>query len=75
MKALSVTVVPQAKRESVEEIGPVAYKVHVTQPAFKGKANKAMLKVLAKHLLVPVSHLLISRGDRANEKTVILLEE
>ena len=72
---LSVTVIPQSTRNSVEQTGPTAYKVHVTQTAFKGKANREMLKALAHHLKVPASKLVVSRGDRTNEKTVILLEE
>ncbi len=75
MQILKVVVIPLSSRNDVETTGPDAYKVHVTQSAIKGKANKEMLKHLAKHLGVPVSRLLISRGDRSNEKTVILLEE
>jgi hypothetical protein len=75
MQVLSVTVIPQASRNSVQAMGSDAYKVHVTASAFKGKANKEMLKHLARHLGVPASRLLISRGDRTNDKTVILLQE
>lgn len=75
MQILTVTVLPQSSRNTVLQTGPTAYKVHVTQPAFKGKANKSMLKELANHLKVPTSKLVISQGDRSNEKTVILLEE
>lgn len=72
MQILSVKVIPQSARDRVEQIGPTAYKVHVTQSAFKGKANKVMIKLLASHLKIPASQLIISRGDRSNDKTVIL---
>jgi len=75
MQVFSVKVIPLASRNSVTQMRGDAFKVHVTQPAIKGKANKEMLKFLAKHLGVPVSRLLVSHGDRTNEKTVILLDE
>lgn len=75
MTSLSVQVVPQASARRIEQTGPTSFKVYVTAPALKGKANKAMLKQLAKHLGVPLSHLILSRGDRSNLKTVLVLEE
>ncbi len=75
MRILSVTVIPQSSRNEVVPQGENSYKVYVTQPALKGKANAAMCKVLAQHLNVPQSRLILSRGDRSNEKTVILTEE
>lgn len=75
MTVLSIKVIAQANRRFVESTGPQSYKVHVTAPAQKGKANKEMIKLLAKHLGVTPAHLIISRGDRSNEKTVLVLEE
>jgi uncharacterized protein (TIGR00251 family) len=75
MQVLTITVVPSASRNDVVPTGQDNYKVYVTAPAQKGKANKDMLKILSKHLGLPVSHLIISRGDRSNKKTVLVLEE
>jgi uncharacterized protein (TIGR00251 family) len=75
MYSLHVQVIPQARRNDVIPISDTEYKVYVTAPAQKGKANKEMLKLLAKHLHLPVSHLLIARGDRSNAKTVLVLDE
>ena len=75
MKVLSVRVIPQSTRPGVEETQPDHFTVHLTASAIKGKANKTMLVLLAQHLGVPVSDLILSRGDRSNEKTVILLNE
>jgi len=75
MRVLSIKVIPGASRNEVISLSADSYKVYVTAPAEKGKANKAMLRALAKSLGIPVSHLLISRGDRSNEKTVLVLEE
>ena len=75
MRVLSVRVIPRSTRNEALTLSADSYKVYVTSAAEKGKANKAMLKVLAAHLGVPVSHLILSRGDRSNNKTVLVLEE
>ena len=49
-RRVEVRVVPRASREEVierEEGGPLVVKVR--EPAESGKANKALLKVLARH--------------------------
>ncbi|MCD8485116.1 DUF167 domain-containing protein [Candidatus Woesebacteria bacterium] len=74
MQVLTVKVVPQAKRESVVQQSATNFTIYVTEPAQKGKANKAMLKALSKHLHVRPSDLILSKGERFNEKTVLLLE-
>jgi uncharacterized protein YggU (UPF0235/DUF167 family) len=73
MEALQITLVPNAKQEYVSPRGDNSFIIHVTQPAFKGKANKAMLKILAKHLHVRQSDLILSKGERTNLKTVLLI--
>lgn len=75
MQALSVRVIPGAARNAVEPQGNDSFKVYVTASAQKGKANKSMLKLLSKHLGVSMSHLIISTGDRSNNKTVLVLEQ
>ena len=50
MRALSVKVIPGASRNEVTLLSTDSYKVYVTAPAEKGKANKAMIRTLAKHL-------------------------
>lgn len=74
MQVLTVLVVPRASRERVVQESPTTFRVYVTQPATKGKANKAMLKALAKHLQVRPGDLILSKGERFNEKTVLLTE-
>lgn len=75
MRVLSVKVIPKASRNEVTQLSKDSFKVYVTSVAEKGKANKSMLRLLAKHLGLPPSHLMISRGDRSNDKTVLVLEE
>jgi len=75
MRVLTIMVIPRAKIERVIQETPTSFKVYVTQPAEKGKANKAMLRVLARYLQVRNSDLILSKGERYNEKTVVLLDD
>lgn len=50
--------------------GAVSLKVYVTTVPEKGRANKAILELLAKHLGVPKTSLSIIRGAQSNIKTI-----
>ncbi|MBI5467291.1 MAG: DUF167 domain-containing protein [Candidatus Kerfeldbacteria bacterium] len=66
---LEVKVVPRAKRNEVSERdGQIV--VRVTAPADDGKANAAVLRLLAQYLAVPVSRLTIQRGARSRRKVI-----
>jgi len=69
---LAVKVVPGAKRE---QVGPVAggrLRVAVTAAPEKGKANKALVKLLARRLEMRKSDISIERGETAREKVLML---
>ncbi len=69
MKVLNVRVIPNAKKNAVsEERGKL--KVHVSAPALDGKANKAMIEVLAEHFKTKKSDVRIVRGEKSREKVV-----
>ncbi len=69
MKLINVKVIPQAKKENVFAEGD-CLKVHVKSPAVEGRANEAMLKLLADFFKVKKSKVRIVRGERAREKVV-----
>ncbi len=72
LKTLAVKVVPNAKKEGViEEDGRL--KIYVHAPALDGKANKAVIEILAKHLGVKKSKVRIVRGETLREKVVEIL--
>jgi len=48
--------------------GEVTYKVYVTVVPEDGKANKAVIKLLAKHLGVAKSDLRLIRGETCRDK-------
>ena len=69
---INVRVKPNSKIEEVvaEDNGFV---VRVKEPPLKGKANKAVIRLLAKHLGLPEAQLRVSRGLRSRAKTIEIL--
>ncbi|SER74067.1 hypothetical protein SAMN04490244_102365 [Tranquillimonas rosea] len=66
---LRLRATPGASRDAiVEEAGQL--RVHVTAPPADGKANAAILKMLAKALGVPKSRLSLVRGASGRDKVV-----
>jgi len=66
----SVRVHPSARRAGVEKLGPREYKIHVTAPPEKGRANREVLESLAAHLEIPVTRLRLVRGAASRIKIV-----
>jgi uncharacterized protein (TIGR00251 family) len=69
---LAVRLTPRADRDAIvgggDEDGVI--RVRVTAPPVGGQANMALVKLLAKALGVPKSHLTIVRGQSARDKLV-----
>ena len=72
MKRIAVRVVPRAKgNKVVKETG--RYKVYVTAPAEDGRANRAVLELLADHLGLRKSQIQLIRGEKNRDKFFELL--
>ena len=69
---LRVKVVPGASRSKVAGVLDVMLKVAVAAAPEKGKANKALLELLAGVLDVPKRAVSIERGHTASRKVVML---
>ena len=69
---LPLKVVPGASSEGIQWLGDDhgTLKVRVTAAPEKGKANKAVVKLIAKHLGVPISAVAIISGHTGHNKTV-----
>jgi len=71
---LRVKVTPKAKSERIKKEtgadGSVLYKIYVTAVPEDGKANEAVIKLLAKTLGVAKSSLNITHGHTSREKTI-----
>ncbi len=65
---VSVLVVPNAKRDEVVEEGD-HLKVYVRAPPVRGKANEAVIEVLAKFFGVKKSDIILS-GEKSREKVI-----
>ncbi len=70
---LSVKVKPNAKKESVTRMADGTCSVSLKAPAAEGKANAALLKVLAKHFGTAPSCITIVSGASSRTKRVEVL--
>lgn len=66
---LPVKAQPGSRRNEFRGISQGRLKVCVTQVAEKGKANKAIIKLLAKLLSVSVSKITLVKGELSSLKT------
>lgn len=57
-----------AREEKVQKIDGINYKVFVKEHAEKGKANAAIIRVLADFLKVPMSSISIVSGTSSKQK-------
>jgi uncharacterized protein (TIGR00251 family) len=68
---IQVKVKPRSKTEDVtREMDGNVYVVLVKEPPVEGKANRAVLKLLAKHFGVPESRLRIVSGLTGKNKVI-----
>jgi uncharacterized protein len=65
-----VKVIPRAGKNEVQKISEGEYKVKVTAPPEKGKANEKIIELLAHHFKVPKSSIRIIAGRSARIKLV-----
>jgi len=65
-----VTVKPRAKKEEVRKTDDGQYMVSVHAPPQKGKANKALIELLANYFSVPKSSVRIIRGQTGRKKLI-----
>lgn len=70
MSRIWVTVKPQSGKEEVKEIADGEYIAFVYAPAREGKANEALIELLAGYFSVPKSSVKIIRGQTSRKKLV-----
>ena len=69
---LPVKATPGARQNSVRGLHNGMVKVQVTQIAEKGKANRAIIDVLAKHFGISRSRIELIRGASSTEKVFLI---
>lgn len=72
---IKVKVKPNSSKEEIEKSDENNYEVYVNAKAEKGKANLALIKILAKHFNIPTSKIKIKRGVSSHNKIIEILEE
>ena len=65
-----VTVKPQAKREEVKKTAEGQFLVLLHAPAQEGRANQALIQLLASYFSVPKSSVKVIRGQTSRKKLV-----
>jgi uncharacterized protein (TIGR00251 family) len=70
---IQVKVKPNSKTEEVSQEGE-SFIIKVTEPPKEGKANQAVIKLLAKHFGVPQSQVRILSGFRSRNKVIEIVE-
>ena len=70
-KVIKVRVVPGSKKRSIEAFAG-GLKVRLTAVPVDGKANKALIEVLASHYGIRRSVVRILKGARSKDKTVVI---
>ena len=66
---IDIKVIPNAKRNLVKEENGL-FKVYLTAPAVEGKANKALVEVLAEYFGVKRHQIGIIKGLQSRGKTI-----
>lgn len=74
MAILQVRVKPNAKHTRIQQAEDGTWLVSLTAPPTNGKANQALIKLLAKTLNVPKSRIRIKSGQTARLKRVEVVE-
>ena len=72
-RKIAVTVKPNAKKAEVTQLANSEYRVEVREPAQDGKANQAVIELLARYLGVPKSTVRINRGLSSRHKLLELI--
>lgn len=67
---LRLKIVPKASRDGISGWQGEALKIRVTAPPERGKANKAVIALLASALAVPRGHIRLLAGTSSEYKTV-----
>jgi uncharacterized protein len=67
---IPVRLTPRANQEVIEDWQEDVLRARVTAPPVDGKANEALLRLLAEALFLPRSRLSIVQGGRSRRKLV-----
>ena len=67
---LRVHIVPNAKIDQMAGEHAGAIKIRLRVPAIEGKANAALIELLADRLRIPAREIILARGQKSREKLI-----
>jgi len=67
---IELKVIARAKKEVVEKISKDSYRVKVSPPPEKGKANKRVIELLSKEFGVRKQEIKIISGEASSKKVI-----
>jgi len=67
---IEVKVQPRAKQKKILKLNKTIYKVYTNKPAIDGKANKAVVELLADYLGLRKNQVTIVKGKKSRDKIV-----
>ncbi|MBU4311316.1 MAG: DUF167 domain-containing protein [Candidatus Omnitrophica bacterium] len=75
MRRIELKVIARAKKEEVLKLSEDSYKIKVSSPPEKGKANKRIIELLSEELGVKKQDVRIVAGETSNKKIVEIRSE
>ena len=70
---LNVKVIPRASKNEVKEESTGQYKIYLTAVPADGKANDALIEILARHFYIAKQQIKIVRGLKSRHKMVQII--
>ncbi|MGQ9464877.1 MAG: DUF167 domain-containing protein [bacterium] len=71
-KLINIRVIPNSKKDEViQESGGL--KVKITAPPVEGKANKALVELLAEYFNVKKNKIRIIKGEKSKNKVIMIV--
>ncbi len=67
---VEVKVIARAKKEEIEKIAENSYKIKVSPPPEKGRANKRVIELLSKELDIKKQNIKIVSGETSSRKII-----
>ena len=68
---INIKISPNAKKNEIINEGEII-KIKITAQPIDGKANKALVEFLSKHLKIPKTSIEIVKGQTSKEKTLLI---
>ncbi|PWU24341.1 hypothetical protein C5B42_00035 [Candidatus Cerribacteria bacterium 'Amazon FNV 2010 28 9'] len=74
MTILTIHVKPRSSRDDVKKIGTNEFEVSTVAAPEEGRANDQVMKLLARYFNTSPSKLVVTKGERWNDKTILLMD-